>query len=197
MRASFITASLMTALVLASSHVVGSRAASAADLYGDGYGSEPPYDERGYAEERDPGPYDDEDLPPPGRYSEAPPPDRYSAPYDRAPPIEPPRGSIKDGYPVPMPPPRYGDVRPGRYACLERWQIKRQLRRDGWVDLQPVGGDGREVGVRARRVDSGRVFMLRVDRCSGEILAARPHYLRTFAHRDRYWPERRWVQRGY
>ena len=34
--------------------------------------------------------------------------------------------------------------------------------------------------LRARRVESGRVFTLRVDRCSGEIVDARPHHLRAF-----------------
>ncbi len=196
MRASFITASLMTALVLAASPFSFSRAASAADLYGEDYSEGvPPTDGPEY--------YDDEDAAPQdydrGRYSEAPPPDRYQQPYRRG--IEPPPGSIKDGYPVPMPPPeRYSESpRRERYACLDRWQIKRELRREGWTDLRPLGGDGERVRVRARRIDSGRVFTLRVDRCSGDVLAARPEYLRTFAFRDRedYWPEHRWDRNRY
>jgi hypothetical protein len=191
MRASFITASLMTALVLAGTQLSFSRAASAADLYGEDYSEAPPPSDA-------PGYYDDEDAPPQdhgnrGRYSEAPPPDRYDDRYDRAP--EPPRGSIKDGYPVPQPPPaRYSEPpRRDRYACLDRWQIKRELRREGWTDLRPVGGDGRIVHALARRFDSSTRFRLRVDRCSGEVLAARPEFLRTFAFRERepYWPERR------
>jgi hypothetical protein len=40
----------------------------------------------------------------------------------------------------------------------------------------------------ARRVDSGRVFTLRVDRCSGVIVDARPRYLRAFgAYAPRRW----------
>jgi hypothetical protein len=203
MRASFVTASLMSVLVVAASQLPSAREAVAADLYGEDYSEgAPPSDGADY--------YDDESAPPQagyddggynrGRYSEAPPPGRYDERYDRVP--EPPRGSIKDGYPVPVPPPaRYSEPLPRRerYACLDRWQIKQGLRREGWVDLRPVGGDGERVRIRARRVDSGRVFMLRVDRCSGEVVAARPEYLRTFAFRERndYWPERRWDRHRY
>jgi hypothetical protein len=198
MRASFITASLMTALVLAGTQLPFSRAASAADLYGEDYSEgAPPSDGLDYYADDDnnTSPQDQYDQ---GRYSEAPPPDRYEEPYDRG---AEPRGSIKDGYPVPVQPPaRYSEPQPrhDRYACLDRWQIKRELRREGWTDLRPVGDDGQRVGVRARRIDSGRVFVLRVDRCSGEVLAARPEYLRTFAFRDRerYWPGR-WDRNRY
>ncbi len=181
MRASILTTCLMTAAIACVTLPL-SRGATAADLYGEGV--EPPYDDGGYAEER---------------YSEAPPPgDRYQERYDAA-PVEPQRGSIKDGYPVPVPPPRYSEpapdryvpARPERFACLERWQIRQQLRRDGWDDIRPMGGDGGFVSIRARRFDSGRLFQLRVDRCSGAVLAARPHYLRTFAYRDWRW------DRGY
>ncbi len=198
MRASFITGGLMTAFVLAASLPL-SYAVSAADLDGEGY-AEPPYDDgayndRGYND----GGYGDERDAQPGRYSEAPPPGRYDEPYDDRGPAEPPRGSIKDGYPVPMPPPRYGDRGPPeraeRYACLDRWQIKRRLRHDGWAGIWPMGGDGAIVQVRARRIESGRPFLLRVDRCSGEVVAARPEYLRSFAFSERRFPERRWDRR--
>lgn len=202
MSASSVTASVFTALLLAASLPLASRAASAADLYGEGYG-EPPYDDNGYAEESYP--YDDEGGPPPpryrDRYGEAPPPDRYPDAYD-AEPQGPPAGSIKDGYPVPMPPPRYSErdiapaprhVRPERYACLDRHEIRHRLHGDGWTDIHALGGNGGIVRLHARRIDSGRVFRLRVDRCSGEVLAARPHYLRSFgAYRERPWPHRRW-----
>ncbi len=185
MKASPMKACLVTAAVVISALPLA-RAVSAADLYGENY-AEPPYDDGGqYADEG----YNDRDAPPPDRYGEA--------PYGRG-PAEPLPGSIKDGYPVPMPPPRYSEraperyvpARPERYACLDRWQIRQQLRRDGWVDIRPMGGDGEVVSIRARRFDSGRVFQLRVDRCSGSVLAARPQYLRTFAYRDWRW------DRGY
>lgn len=200
MRASFLTAGLMTALVLAASPLPFSRAASAADLYGETYSEAPPPDDYDddpalqdrYGQDR----YGD------GRYSEAPPSDRYEDRYGR--PLDPPPGSIKDGYPVPMPPPaRYSEPPPRRverFACLDRWQIKRELRRSGWTDLRPLGGDGRVVHALARRFDSSTSFRLRVDRCSGEVLAARPEYLRTFAYGERepYWPEqRRWDRHRY
>jgi hypothetical protein len=52
------------------------------------------------------------------------------------------------------------------------------------------------VRVLGRRLDTGRVFLLRVDGCSGEILAARPSYLRNFgAYEQRPWPGRRWAGR--
>jgi len=195
MRASSITASLMTALCLAGLLYPFPRTASAADLYGDGYSGAPP-----------PGDYEDfadEGAPPPEYDDGAPPPERYAEPYDRVP--EGHAGSIKDGYPVPVPPPRYSEARPERYACLDRVEIRRRLRHDGWRDMRPLDRDGPLVDIRARRVESGRAFLLRVDRCSGDVVAARPHYLRAFAPyarpawrqgywRDDAWPRRRWAR---
>lgn len=193
MRASFITRCLATALVLAAAPLLFPRAASAADLYGEGYAEPPPYEDNAYDE----GAYGDEDGPPPryaDRYGEAPSPDGDDELYDA---VEPAPGSIKDGYPVPMPPPRvterlperYAPDRyaPERYACLDRWQIRRALHREGWSDIRPMGGDGRVVKIRARRFDSSSVFRLRVDRCSGRVLAARPDHLRSYAYRERRW----------
>ncbi|MCC7251996.1 hypothetical protein [Hyphomicrobium sp.] len=191
MRASFVTGCLMAACVIAATLPL-SGAASAADLDGEDY-AEPPYDDA----------YADEGYQPPARYSErygAPSEqyeERYEEPYgdDR----EPLPGSIKDGYPVPMPPPRasapppprYAErppVRAERYACLEPWQIKHRLRREGWAGIQPMGGEGGIVHLRARRYESGRPFKLRVDRCSGEVIAARPRDRhRSMAYRDWRW----------
>lgn len=187
MRASILTGCLMTAVVAAAALPL-SGPVFAADLDGEAY-VEPPYDDRYDYGRYDGGRYSSHD----GdryedRYGEAPPPDRDQEPYG-----EPRRGSIKDGYPVPVPPPRYGERPPlpeRDYACLDRWQIKRQLRDDGWAGIRPMGGDGAVVYLRARRFESGRVFNLRVDRCSGDVLAARPEYLRSFAFRDRPWRDR-------
>lgn len=131
----------------------------------------------------------------PGGYSEG-----YGPPNDaptRPGSIATRPGSIKDGYPVPMPPTGtdgrgWDDVKrfnppPPRFACLERWQVRQELRRRGWTDIRPMGGDGRIVHVRARRFDSSSVFSLKVERCSGEVLAARPFYLRSFAYGERPW----------
>jgi hypothetical protein len=178
MRASFITGCLMTVCVVAAALP---RAASAADLEGEDYAEAPYYDD------------DYSGAPPDGDRGHA-----YREGYDDA---EPAPGSIKDGYPVPMPPPRasappprYADRPPPRrehYACLEPWQIKRQLRGEGWSGIRPMGGDGSIVHIRARRFDSSSVFHLRVDRCSGEVIAARPH-VHHYAYRDWRWDDRRW-----
>jgi hypothetical protein len=189
----FVSATFVMALALAAPMAP----ARAADLDGDRY-AQPYEEEEGYVEEG----YDS-DGPPPGRYSEAPPPDTYSRDVPDRP------GSIKDGYPVPVPAPRAATerwekverververydpppprVRGPRYAaCLETWQVRRELRHRGWTDIRPMGGDGSIVHVRARRFDSSSVFGLRVDRCSGEVLAARPYHLRSFAYGERPW----------
>ncbi len=198
MRASLITGCLMSACILAAALPL-SRPAAAADLDGEGY-VEPPYDEGAYGDAD----YDDERAPPRhDRYGEAPAPDRYGDAYaDREyEGRESLPGSIKDGYPVPMPPPRaeappprYAErppLRAERYACLDRWQIARRLRREGWTDIRPMGGDGDIVRIRANRFDSSSAFRLRVDRCSGEVLAARP-LARHFAYRDWRWDRRGW-----
>jgi hypothetical protein len=198
------------------------RPAAAADP-DEGYGEAPymeaPYDdgdEGGSADGYD-GTYgyDDERAPPPGDRFGAGPPDRFRGPdsgrgdeagrWDDGPASR--SGSIKDGYPVPMPSPRASappprhtlphhvgrppawvhverpPVRGGRHVCLDRWQIRRQLRWEGWTAVRPLGGEGGIVRMRARRFDSSSVFDLRVDRCSGEVLAAWPR-ARHFADRD-------------
>ena len=197
MRASIITGCLMTVFAVAVASPI-SRA-SAADLNGEGYVA-PPYDE-GYSGDT----YTDDDrYDAPGRYSDAPPADdgRYRDRYSGRGDGEPMSGSIKDGYPVPMPPPRasapppepyYAERRPARVerygACLDRWEIKQRLRREGWTALQPVGGGEGIVRFYARRFDSSSDFRLRVDRCSGDVIAARPD-TRRFA-RDWRW-QRDW-----
>jgi hypothetical protein len=181
MKASFVSATLMVAVALAAAPL---GPASAADLDGDAYA---PIDEPGYD-----GGYEDD-------YGEAPPHGYAPGGHADRP------GSIKDGYPVPVPhgagraaapadryeapPPRYtGPRRAGpRYACLETWQIRRQLRREGWRHIQPMGGNGGIVHIRATRVDSSSIFRLRVERCTGQVLAAKPQYLRSFAYRERPW----------
>jgi hypothetical protein len=66
--------------------------------------------------------------------------------------------------------------------------VRNRLRGEGWVDLRPLDRRDGWALLRARRIDSGRVFTLRIDRCSGEIVDARPHYLRAFgAYAPRRW----------
>jgi hypothetical protein len=50
-----------------------------------------------------------------------------------------------------------------------------------------MGGNGGIVHIRATRVDSSSIFRLRVERCTGQVLAAKPQYLRSFAYRERPW----------
>src|SRR5690242_20297512 len=104
MRASFFTAGLLTALAFVAAPTPYQRA-SAADLDGEAY-AEPPYDER----------YDDAQGYEEGTrsaYRETTQTREYEESYGTA---ERP-GSIKDGYPVPMPPPRAeGPPPPPRYV---------------------------------------------------------------------------------
>jgi hypothetical protein len=180
MPARLIAASIVAAVAFATS-------ADAADLYGENYRGprDPaPYDDPRYAD-------DDRGQPPPGAYAERDPrygdydedrDERYSG-RDYGEDDWQYRGSTKDGYPLPVPPPRFAerdDYRSYGGGCLPRWQIRHRLRAEGWVDVQPLERWGELAKVKARRHDTGRVFTLRVDRCSGEIVDARPHHLRAF-----------------
>jgi hypothetical protein len=176
----------------------------AADLYGENY--YPPQDAEPYDDPR----YAEPDRYPPPRapYEQGPAQfdngyvgpeqgDRYvdrrgpngGDPYGDAPfrDDDPYQGSLKDGFGPP--PPRFADRSYGRYGnCLPRWQVRNRLRGEGWVDLRPLDRRDGWALLRARRIDSGRVFTLRIDRCSGEIVDARPHYLRAFgAYAPRRW----------
>lgn len=187
-----VAASLLAALLLSTA-----TAASAADL---SYGSrEPgyddPYDDPRYADiYRHPPPradvyresFKDDDA----RYR-APPRDDYDDDGDDVPPR---RYSDRDrGYLPPMrEPPRFSSVdrfRDDRRhdGCTPRHLVKQRLRAEGWSDFHDLALDGDTARVRARR-PSGRLFELQVDRCSGEIVNARPFGPHAF--RDRRYPSR-------
>lgn len=168
---------LLRGALLALAVVTGAAtAASAADLpYRDPaarYGSA--YDDPRYA-----------DL-----YGEPPPVERrYVPPYQ--PPYQPPP---RYGYvdpPIPRVPvypesrPSYGPrtyadgylARPRAYAygqdCLGKAEVRDQLERDGWRDFHAARILDQGVAlVRARR--HGRLFELKVDRCSGDVVMAQP-----------------------
>lgn len=112
--------------------------------------------------------YDD---PPPPRYSGPAYEDqRYSDIYrhpDRPVPPAPVYGT--DRYDSYTPGPR----RAYRGDCLPRHVIRDRLIRDGWNDFVLADFNGDVAQVSARR-PSGRPFMLTVERCSGEIVDARP-----------------------
>lgn len=111
--------------------------------------------------------YDD---PPPPRYSgpayEDP---RYADIYRYPDRPVPPAPVYRDRYDSYTPPPRHAY----RGACLPRHVIRDRLIRDGWSDFALADFDGEIAQVKARR-PSGRPFILSVERCSGEIVDARP-----------------------
>lgn len=83
------------------------------------------------------------------------------------------------------PPPRYSDaLREPAYreryderhagrgpACVPRRVIRRALHEEGWLDLHALELAGPVARLRARR-DSGRLFALELDRCTGRVLHA-------------------------
>ncbi len=102
--------------------------------------------------------------------------DLYEPPYDR-------RG---DGYGDGPPPPRdrYADVpddfeppyppqRRGGGECIPRELARDRLEAAGWFDFHALEPREDVVLVKERR-GRGRLFVLTIDRCSGQILDARP-----------------------
>lgn len=155
--------------------LAGATGAAAADLAGD------PYDDPRYAEI-----YRDAPPPPPpvaGRYEE-----RYERKEYRY------EGRENGyGHPPPPPPPPYArgpDYAGDEEGCLPRHVIRRRLIAEGWHDFHALEYRGRFALVTARR-PSGREFDLKIDRCSGHIVHARPldapDYDRYAYGSRRYW----------
>ena len=160
-------------LGLAGSMVMG-VSAQAADLSEAYPGSGTPYDDPRYGDiyrhplppryaTPAPQPYAPQAYPPP-EYRE-----EYRENYREQ------RGYLRDMNP---PPAHYGS------ACLPKHVIRDNLERRGWQDFQDLEAHGNVVQVRARR-PSGRAFDLSVDRCSGQVLEARPVERRA-AHADQW-----------
>lgn len=127
-----------------------------ADLYGDAPPA-PPQPERRYA-----APYQPHQPPHPG-YGHAPIP-REPVYRDHQPRYE--YQPHADG------PPRRRSYAAGP-ACLQRDEIRHGLERDGWHDFRnPQVLDEGTAMLTARR--NGRPFQLKVDRCTGDVLTARP-----------------------
>jgi len=167
MSARILRSSLIAVISIAAATVANAPIASAADLGGEGY----------YA------PRDSYDYPPRAQGYGEPYPPAYvprDAPSEYDEDVPPPSSSYRE--PGPAVVDRVGSYAP---TCIPRWQIRNSLHRDGWTDLQPIDRGGGVVTVRARREFSGRVFLLDVDRCSGEIVNARPHFLRPFGDGSR------------
>ena len=81
-----------------------------------------------------------------------------------------------------------------RDNCVPREQIKRRLLGDGWHDFHDPDLRDDLANVRARR-PSGRLFELTIDRCSGEIVDARPLEPRAYGPYAYGPPPRRWERR--
>ena len=155
-----LAASLFAALA-ASTPLAG----NAADLYGENYRYD---DSQGYDEGRQ---YGESNRGRENGYAEEEP--RYDEPRYGY------RGSTKDGDylpPVDRAPP-FSEYRPdGRYdnnGCAPRWQVRSRMVADGWRNFQRLAVRPNVIILRAQR-PNGRAFDLKVDRCSGEVIAQRP-----------------------
>lgn len=182
----------MSARMLAASAIVvlcafGASPVSAADIYDDDSApqAESPYSDPRYG--------DIYGTPKPPRYA-APAPQSYQPP-----PYSPPRspqyapGAKDDGYdPRAYSGPRYTDRAADRYAelgpaCIPRRAVRQRLASEGWGDFHDLEIRDRIALLRARRSD-GRLYELKIDRCSGEVVRARPsnEHRETFAFRQRF-----------
>jgi hypothetical protein len=156
-------------LVLAAALAVAmsTGAAFAADLDDDG----PRWDKRGSA-------YNDPRYADTYKY-----PDRPRPPYAGKYPPPPHAGYRDDDDDDYGPPPRrfsYADRGLAyREPCVPRAEIKHRLLSAGWHDFHDPDLRGDLASVRARR-PSGRLFDLTIDRCTGEIVNARPLQPRPF-----------------
>jgi hypothetical protein len=157
----------MKSKVLAALFVISSSSlpvtAGAADLYPDyrpRVGS--PYEDPRYR-----GIYGDEAPAPAPRYVER---------RDLGPPPAAIYPEPRRGYLPPMPPPAHIDQRywqPERGGnCVPREHIKQVLVQDGWSGFQDLDMRGPFAVLHAYRPD-GRLYRLKIDRCSGDLLSTR------------------------
>jgi hypothetical protein len=110
-------------------------------------------------------------TPPPGYYDEDDdgPPYAKKYPYGYGPKYKN-YGDDDDG---PPPYKKYSDLPPHKGSCVRSEQVRDRLTGAGWRDFHAGKALSQTtVTLRARR-PSGRLFELRLDRCSGEILQAR------------------------
>jgi hypothetical protein len=157
------SARLAAAFAVAAPLLLSALPASAADLGGS------PYDDPRYGDAYTPGyaspPRDFEPAgPPPVRYTDRDDADDFGGPPDRWEPID---------------------------GCVPRRVIRARLLSDGWNDFDNLEPHGKVVLVTARS-PAGRPFDLTIDRCTGDIVDARP----IAGRRDyAYGPRRAWHSR--
>ena len=94
-------------------------------------------------------------------------------------------------YLEPMPyPPRFAEHYAGNghdpAACVPSHEIRRELNRDGWSDFRELELRDDAAIVMARR-PNGQVYRLKIDRCSGQILRARPLQEHAGGYSSRRW----------
>jgi len=171
-----MSARIAVATAVAASVCALALPAFSADLdYPPQYGSD--YGERYYAGAN-------EDQQPPYEGNEAP-EEAYEPAYQQHPAprgkgfAEPPyaQGPIPRGKGFAEPvyvAPRY--VERVDVVCVPRRVVRRRLRLQGWKGFRNFEPRGPVILMNARRRGTGRPFALAVDRCSGEILSARPLY---------------------
>jgi len=68
-------------------------------------------------------------------------------------------------------------------GCLSKYEIRRQLKDQGWRGFELIRARPNVAVLKARQPD-GDLYKIRVDRCSGEVLRAR--IIDSYRHRDRY-----------
>ncbi len=155
--------------------------AHAADIFRpyDSGAAESPYDDPRYADiYGDPPPYQ-----PAPRYAGPPPvepryeDERYVGPSEAYPDRWSREERRRGEFLEPMPyPPSFEEQRRTAYAapaCVPRYEIRRELRRDGWSDFHDLETRDSFAFVTARR-PNGELYRLKIDRCAGEIVRARP-----------------------
>jgi len=108
-------------------------------------------------------------------YGEGPPPrdDRYAA--------------VPDDFEPPFPEPGYDRAR-----CIPREAARDRLRDAGWYDFHAVEPRGGVVLVKARR-GRDRLYDLTIDRCSGEVVDAKPLYDGPRPRPYAWGPRRHWA----
>lgn len=174
-----LAASLIAALSLTAASIAAAPGAAAADL-GEGYDPrDPGYADDGYYPPPQSHDYggrdadDDDDGDDDRRYAHR---DNDDDDDDQDEDYRHRRHDRDGTYLAPLPrPPHFGDGQyRNRQDCVPPWRIKSRLRHDGWTAFRDLSIEGNTAVVRATRIASGRTFTLRVDRCSGAVVNARP-----------------------